>query len=383
MPVTHVLDPNGDVTLILKDPDAAFAHGCLAPQQIYETETETPSPSNFATNGTSFPPSSANLEAEARAKHRADDASLSSSSTEIRFQVSSAHLILASPVFKSALTGSWKESVEFKTKGTVELVAIGWNEEALLVFLRIIHCMPLELPDKMPLEALAKLAVVADFYDCMKLIAFFADTWLTTALAPDYDSLLDEDNDRFIPRNTLRLWVSWAFHQEDAFKTHSQHLISYARDSITPLGLPLPETVIDAMNRHREAAIADTLNQLMAKKREILTFKPGCDTECKVRIRDALNKFLDKDRLHSVTAPYPDISQFNLALAAKNILSRGWRVYHENDSKKWRYHKCRHSKFSWIFKELKYRIPGLDLKDLKPWYFSFDCSPDDYRGLAD
>ncbi|KAL4900451.1 hypothetical protein BDW74DRAFT_182784 [Aspergillus multicolor] len=139
MTVTHVFDPNGDVTLVLRDLDAAFAGGCLAPRKnrkfsslsdddiTSDPDTEESDMDEIAIEEMETPSEGAGEDSVDDEYEKNDR--FSSAPLEVRYQVSSAHLILASPVFKRALTGHWKESVEFKTKGSVELAANRWNEE--------------------------------------------------------------------------------------------------------------------------------------------------------------------------------------------------------------------------------------------------------------
>jgi hypothetical protein len=61
------------------------------------------------------------------------------SEVDVRIQVSAKHLMLASPVFKKALTGKWKEGSTFVGTGSVEITTEGWDVEAFLILLRILH----------------------------------------------------------------------------------------------------------------------------------------------------------------------------------------------------------------------------------------------------
>jgi hypothetical protein len=76
--------------------------------------------------------------------------------------------MLASPVFKSMLTGSLNESVSFSKlqKGSIEITAESWDIDAFLILLRIVHCQFNHVPRKLSLEILAKVAVIADHYEC-------------------------------------------------------------------------------------------------------------------------------------------------------------------------------------------------------------------------
>jgi Periplasmic protein TonB, links inner and outer membranes len=84
-------------------------------------------------------------------------------------QVSAKHLIFATPVFKRILTGGWKESITYLRKGSVEITAEGWDIEALLCVLHAIHGKYYDVPRKLTLEMLAKVAAIADYYECREV----------------------------------------------------------------------------------------------------------------------------------------------------------------------------------------------------------------------
>ncbi|RDW83611.1 BTB/POZ domain-containing protein [Aspergillus mulundensis] len=101
-----------------------------------------------------------------------------------RIRVSAKHLMLASPYFKKMLTGGWKESLAYQQKGSVEITAEDWDLEALLILLRAIHCQHHLIPESLELETLAKVAVIADYYDCKDVVyAWGRATWMRTLVA--------------------------------------------------------------------------------------------------------------------------------------------------------------------------------------------------------
>ncbi|KAL4987474.1 hypothetical protein BDW68DRAFT_177846 [Aspergillus falconensis] len=57
--------------------------------------------------------------------------------SEVRFQVSAADLICSTGYFKNMFSSNWRESTEFKEKGTVEVTAEGWDTNA---FEFLMHC---------------------------------------------------------------------------------------------------------------------------------------------------------------------------------------------------------------------------------------------------
>ncbi|PYH78381.1 hypothetical protein BO82DRAFT_405234 [Aspergillus uvarum CBS 121591] len=96
-----------------------------------------------------------------------------------RIQVSAKHLILASSVFKRILTGGWMESTKFLKQGSVEIDTDSWDLDALIIVLRLIHCQSFHKPRKLSLEMLAKVAVIADYYECGEAVDMLARVWIS------------------------------------------------------------------------------------------------------------------------------------------------------------------------------------------------------------
>ncbi len=70
------------------------------------------------------------------------------------FRVSSRHLILASPVFKAALTGGWKEADT--SNGELQMSVEDWDTEAMTAVLSAIHGHYRRVPTAVTLEMLAQ-----------------------------------------------------------------------------------------------------------------------------------------------------------------------------------------------------------------------------------
>jgi hypothetical protein len=145
--------------------------------------------------------------------------------------------MLASPVFKSMLTGSWKESVIFSElqKGSIEITAESWDIDCFLILLRIIHCQN-HIPRKLSLEMLAKVAVIADYYKCKEAVRFFSDTWI--------EALEDTYREEYSRNLILRLWIAWFFQLSSQFKKVTSTAMSHNGGFISNLGLPIPNRVI-------------------------------------------------------------------------------------------------------------------------------------------
>ena len=144
--------------------------------------------------------------------------------------------MFASPFFKRLLTGGWKESIAYFQKDSVEITAEGWDTEALLILLRAIHGQYSHIPRKLTLEMLAKVAVIADYYECREILDFLVELWIEK---------VDEKIPSVASRDLiLWLWVSWFFRLPSQFKLSTSIAMSQSDGYIDNLGLPIPEDVI-------------------------------------------------------------------------------------------------------------------------------------------
>ncbi|RHZ65380.1 hypothetical protein CDV55_106425 [Aspergillus turcosus] len=153
-----------------------------------------------------------------------------------RIQVSAKHLILASSFFKKLLKGAWKESLTYLQKGSVEITADTWDIEALLILLRVVHGQYYHVPRKITLETLAKVAVLANYYDCREALDILLNIWINA---------LEETIPKSYSRDLiLWLWVSWFFQLPAQFREATSTAMSCSNNRIDNLGLPIPDNVI-------------------------------------------------------------------------------------------------------------------------------------------
>jgi hypothetical protein len=111
-----------------------------------------------------------------------------------------------------------------------------WDLEAFLLFMRIIHCQHRNLPSKITLEMLAKMAVLADYYACPDAVTFFANLWIDQ-LKSDFPTTYSRD---------LILWmfVSWYFNKKEESDKAISIAMTQSNAPITNLDLPLPTTFL-------------------------------------------------------------------------------------------------------------------------------------------
>ncbi|KAK8867596.1 hypothetical protein PGQ11_006174 [Apiospora arundinis] len=310
----HELDPDGDVELILRNPDAPFAEWDENPHAKYMLNfLETPIPvstqvseeaarrPNEKTGGRSKAtialfksldpgneswtaqtpldpevpepePVSEEVEtvsSESRNASNIDD------DVEVRMRLSSKHLILASAFFKKMLQGPWEES------RTHSLEASDWDAEALLILMNIIHGRHRAVPRSISLEMLAKISVLVDYYRCHEVVELFATCWILD-LRPSLPRKYGRDL-------TLWLLISWVFSQEDLFKTLTKVAIRETAGPLQTMNLPIPHHLVAIIDQKRQEIIHDIISGLHDL---ILYFhtRTKCTFECSSILLGALTR---------------------------------------------------------------------------------------------
>ncbi|EDN09148.1 predicted protein [Histoplasma mississippiense (nom. inval.)] len=268
-----------------------------------------------------------------------------------RIQVSAKHLTLASPVFKKTLLGQWKESVTLLQRGSVDIPATGWDIEAFLILLRIIHCQPNDIPRELSLEMLAKVAIIADYYQCKEAMGHFLDVWIgkLSSIPANYSRDLN-----------LWLWISWVFQLPSQFKEVTSIAMSQSPCRISSLALPIPENILDAINYGRENAIQKSILLLHKEQRTLLYNGNGCSFECRSIMYGALTLEMQSNELYSPKpeAPFPGLSYNGLVQRVLSFKSPKW---YRSPSGYYNCHTCLHSSFNSLLGPLDEGIGGLDL----------------------
>lgn len=155
--------------------------------------------------------------------------------SEVRFRLSSKHLISASEYFRRALTGSYKESASrVEPLPKYNISATGWDEEALKLLMDIIHGNSQNVPRSIDLDLLAKFAVLVDYYKCYDVVKFYSDTWME-----EYVEFPGYSRD-FV----LILFVSCIFFRRSTFTFLTQMLMQQIQGPLRSLGLPFSESLI-------------------------------------------------------------------------------------------------------------------------------------------
>ncbi|KAE8349896.1 hypothetical protein BDV28DRAFT_163312 [Aspergillus coremiiformis] len=234
-PATHVIDPEGEVMLVLQNPNAPFA--------VWEGDSES----------------------------KKDD---TLQKQEFRILVSAKHLTFVSPVFKYALEGNWKEGNVVRAGRVVEITADGWDLEALLMLLKICHCQHHQIPRTISLELLAKILVLADCYQCFDTLRYFTDTWIGDLEKTTFPEQYSRDV-------LLGVWISWTLKVPTLFKQATVVAVWHAKHKITSIGLPISQKVIDHINRERRKLIGEIFSRLDKLEGDLIDAPRSYSFECR------------------------------------------------------------------------------------------------------
>ncbi|KAJ4290871.1 hypothetical protein N0V90_010067 [Kalmusia sp. IMI 367209] len=153
---------------------------------------------------------------------------------EIHFHVSSRHLILASPKFKSMLSGEkWKEGVRDDNDGLYHIQTEEWDTEALLLLLRVIHHRNRQVPRSIPLEMLAKIAVLIDYYQCAEALELHTEGWI------GYLKVFSPIPSHFCRDAILWMCIAWVFRLGHEFAQTTTVALRRHDQDLPTLGLPI------------------------------------------------------------------------------------------------------------------------------------------------
>ncbi|KAH7420007.1 hypothetical protein BKA64DRAFT_752560 [Cadophora sp. MPI-SDFR-AT-0126] len=232
---TLIFDPDGDLILILPKSQA---------ETIGTTKNEEP--------------------ARKRAKLSVSHGQTASESPNIRMQVSSKHLAMASPVFKAMIAHGFAEGEALRAHGKVEIPLPGDDSADMTILLDIIHGRSRRVPREVSMTLLALLAIAVDKYLLQEVSEVYSDIWIDSFKDEfdDFMTAFDEASDLSI--QLMWLTISWVFRNPVKFKTATKNLIKNkisceseveTRVPGTDQVLPLPISVLDTIRSIQEEII--------------------------------------------------------------------------------------------------------------------------------
>jgi hypothetical protein len=244
--IEHDIDPNGDLLIILKRPNTQnmIQHDLpdVPPKQLNRPSVSSGLPV-FDTSGKT---STVILWVTVELIEE-----IGREKVEIQLRVSSYHMILASPVFEKMLKGPWVEatapeapaspdfspspiSLFAESIGTLpsdrsttppdpsgavvpasdtssiasvisvlplrHVSATGWDADALVVILNIVHGRHQDVPRNVSLTIFAHFATIVDYYQCERSVELAAIPWRDPF-----------DTDLNVERLIVWLYIAWVF----------------------------------------------------------------------------------------------------------------------------------------------------------------------------
>jgi hypothetical protein len=228
---SYKIDTRADTVIILKNPNTSFA-----PWNLAEVDEDT---TNFANKSTVDDSNSGDAGKGVSSETIvADDTSepdpANTEEAEVSYYVSRRHLVSASSTLDRMISGAdWKEGNIDENDGLYHVPAQDWDSEALLYVLQILHLRNGQVPRTIPLELLAKIAVLIDFYDCAEALESFTERWIeylrVTAPVPSYFC------------RDLMLWmcIAWVLKLPQEFVQATTVAIRRDDQELSTLGLPI------------------------------------------------------------------------------------------------------------------------------------------------
>lgn len=276
--------------------------------------------------------------------------------SSIQLRLSSRHLILASPYFKAALQGPWKESTASGT--CFELHAEDWNPDALQTVMNIIHGHPRSVPRSVGLVKLAKIAAIVDYYEFHEAVEVFSDMWIEKL------SFSSTEYNRDL---ILWLFISWVFSHAKIFKEVTRIILLKARGPIPTLGLRIPQTVSDQLEKKRQELVKGVLDIL----HELLIYLRERRTICAVQCTIVLYGLLEREMQTWGLSPQPELPLLgynfeDTVKLARQIKSPTWAESSRNGYNGYQNHSCNISQLIVpMVDSLEKKLEGLDLEDFQ------------------
>ncbi|KAH8625721.1 hypothetical protein IG631_19600 [Alternaria alternata] len=288
--------------------------------------------------------------------------------------------MLASPVFKRALNkDGFAESVRNETDGFFHIQASDWDPEAFLIVLRILHGRNKQVPRKVSLDMLAKIAILEDYYTFGESLDVFTEMWVQELIKVSIPTVYCRDL-------VLWIWVAWLFDKDQQFKEATTVAIKQSTEALRTLDLPIP-TILSGMFIPRSDEIRDrlhtadeidttryqaidfvveALHERLERYRSIDYLCPSSDYysfECGSFLLGNMMKELIRLNLYQPRPeiPFPNLSFNDLCERVRGIRSAHWApemTYHR--------HSCTlNAAMEILIEDVSTAVGGLNLGDLK------------------
>ncbi|KAB5536112.1 hypothetical protein GE09DRAFT_341279 [Coniochaeta sp. 2T2.1] len=235
-----------------------------------------------------------------------DASSGTESAPGVLLKVSTSHLILASDRAKRILMGPWREANAVYPDGLRHWDIEGClDSKALTIVMDIIHGRTRQVPRSLELDMLAKVAVVVDDLQCHEAVEVFSEMWIGEFYLPTQYT------------RDLVLWICIAsvFQRQDLLDSAIQTAILQCTEEFRTLDLPIPSTVVDAIDTERQKLLHRAIMVLDTLFERLCDDGAGCSFACRNALLGALVRQMRSKQLlwPRPSKPFPGLSFASLA----------------------------------------------------------------------
>ncbi|KAK3304842.1 uncharacterized protein B0T15DRAFT_398894, partial [Chaetomium strumarium] len=189
------------------------------------------------------------------------------------------------------------------------------DSQAFLILMLIIHGCNRQVPRLVSLELLAKIAALVDYYQCLEAVEVFAGLWLQRLRS---QRQLPEQVGRDL---ILWLFISWVFANGDIFTSVTTIALRQSQGPLPTLGLPIPEKIIEAIDRRRQEVVEKVTTALHGLCVSFRDSPDQCCFECSSIQLGALTKEMHAKRLE----PRPASPMLGYSVVATIDTARSFR----------------------------------------------------------
>ncbi|KAF5253524.1 hypothetical protein FANTH_1595 [Fusarium anthophilum] len=264
---------------------------------------------------------------------------------QFRMLVSGKHLELASPIFKTMVTGPFAEG-KADSSGFRLITASDWDPEAFNIVLTIMHGYNRDVPRSLSLEMLVKVAMIVNYYDCLESVELYTGIWLQ-ALRPELPKVYGRDC-------ILYLFISWVFSEPIIFQNMTQLALRHSQRLIDAEDFPIPANILEEIDIARQSALAETFSGIY-ELFDRLQEGQECSFECSSMLLGVLTKELSK---HGILHPRnaPPFDGFSIEGFKKMIIGLKRPEWH---------HCCIQDKLSTSLAKMESDLRVFDLQDFQ------------------
>ncbi|CEF79652.1 hypothetical protein SNK03_007492 [Fusarium graminearum] len=272
---------------------------------------------------------------------------------DVRMLVSGKHLELASPIFKTMLTGPFTEG-KADSSGVRWITASDWDPEAFKIVLTIMHGYHRDVPKSLRFNLLVMIAMIVNYYDCLESVEVYTNVWLEgfeTALPTVYgrDCI-------------LYLFVSWVFSRPIMFQRMTRLALRHSQKLIEAEDFPLPADIIEEIDMARQSALAEIFSAIY-ELLDLLQEEEECSFECSSMLLGALTKELKR---HGILYPRnaPPFNGFSIKgfkKMVKRLKKPIWKTGLNNRS----HTCCVQDKLSVSLAKVESKLPAFNLQDFQ------------------